>query len=85
MGQMRTLDEFADQYFRDRPEETNDYLAEIFQEFAEDNDTRASLRVIARVQDCFVLFLTSSDRFPDSVEFLLTNPFIKFGNQFIKL
>jgi HTH-type transcriptional regulator / antitoxin HigA len=53
MGQMRTLDEFTDQYFRDRPDEIDDYLAEIFQEFAEDNDTGAllvSLRVIARVQ-----------------------------------
>jgi HTH-type transcriptional regulator / antitoxin HigA len=53
MGQMRTLDEFTDQYFRDHPEEIDDYLAEIFQEFAEDNDTGAllvSLRVIARAQ-----------------------------------
>jgi HTH-type transcriptional regulator / antitoxin HigA len=52
MGQMRTLDEFTDQYFRDRPEEIDDYLAEIFQEFAEDNDTEAllaSLLVLARV------------------------------------
>ena len=43
MGQMRTLDEFTDQYFCDRPEEIDDYLAEIFQEFAEDNDTRVLL------------------------------------------
>jgi HTH-type transcriptional regulator / antitoxin HigA len=53
MRKMRTLDEFTDQYFRDHPEEIDDYLAEIFQEFAEDNDTGAllaSLRVIARVQ-----------------------------------
>jgi HTH-type transcriptional regulator / antitoxin HigA len=49
MRNFRTLDEFAKQYFRDRPEEIDDYLAEIFQEFAEDNDTGAllvSLRVI---------------------------------------
>jgi HTH-type transcriptional regulator / antitoxin HigA len=53
MRKMRTLDEFTDQYFRDHPEEIDDYLAEIFQEFAEDNNTGAllaSLRVIARVQ-----------------------------------
>jgi probable addiction module antidote protein len=53
MRKFRTLDEFAEQYFRDRPEEIDDYLAEIFQEFAEDNDTGVllvSLRVIARVQ-----------------------------------
>jgi hypothetical protein len=30
MGKFRTLDEFAEQYFRDRPEEIDDYLAEIF-------------------------------------------------------
>jgi HTH-type transcriptional regulator / antitoxin HigA len=53
MRKFRTLDEFAELYFCDRPEEIDDYLAEIFQEFAEDNDTGAllvSLRVIARVQ-----------------------------------
>jgi HTH-type transcriptional regulator / antitoxin HigA len=53
MRKLRTLDEFAEQYFCDHPEEIDDYLAEIFQEFAEDNDTGAllaSLRVIARVQ-----------------------------------
>jgi HTH-type transcriptional regulator / antitoxin HigA len=52
MRKFRTLDEFAEQYFCDRPEEIDDYLAEIFQEFAEDNDTGAllvSLRAIARV------------------------------------
>ncbi len=49
MRKCRTLDEFAEQYFCDHPEEIDDYLAEIFQEFAEDNDTGA-LRVIARVQ-----------------------------------
>jgi HTH-type transcriptional regulator / antitoxin HigA len=43
MGQMRTFDEFTDQYFRDHPEEIDDYLAEIFQEFAEDNDAGALL------------------------------------------
>jgi HTH-type transcriptional regulator / antitoxin HigA len=53
MRKFRTLDEFAEQYFCDRPEEIDDYLAEIFQEFLEDNDPRAllaSLRVIACVQ-----------------------------------
>jgi DNA-binding phage protein len=50
---LRTLDEFTEGYFRDRPDEIDDYLTEIFQDFAEDNDTGAllaSLRVIARVQ-----------------------------------
>ncbi len=50
---MRTLDEFTDQYFRDHPEEIDDYLVEVFQDFAQDNDTGAllaSLRVIARAR-----------------------------------
>ncbi len=53
MRKLRTLDEVTEQYFRDHPEEIDDYLAEIFQEFAKDNDTGAllaSLRVLARVQ-----------------------------------
>jgi HTH-type transcriptional regulator / antitoxin HigA len=51
--QLRTLDEFAEGYFRDRPDEIDDYLTEIFQDFAEDNDTGAllaALRIIARVR-----------------------------------
>jgi probable addiction module antidote protein len=50
---LRTLDEFAEGYFRDHPDEIDDYLTEIFQDFAENNDTGtllASLRVIARIR-----------------------------------
>jgi HTH-type transcriptional regulator / antitoxin HigA len=53
MRKLRTLDEVTEKYFRDHPEEIDDYLAEIFLEFSEDNDTGAllaSLRVLARVQ-----------------------------------
>jgi HTH-type transcriptional regulator / antitoxin HigA len=53
VSKMRTLDEFTDQYFRDHPEEIDDYLLEVFQDFAEDNDTGAllaALRVVARAQ-----------------------------------
>jgi HTH-type transcriptional regulator / antitoxin HigA len=53
MRKFRTLDEFTEQYFRDRPEEVDDYLAEIFQEYSEDKDIRAllaSLIILARVQ-----------------------------------
>jgi len=49
MRKLRTLDEVTEAYFRDRPEEIDDYLKEIFQDFAEDNDTDAlfaSLRVL---------------------------------------
>jgi probable addiction module antidote protein len=50
---MRTLDEVTEEYFRNHPEEIDDYLTEIFQDYAEDNDTGvllASLRIIARVR-----------------------------------
>jgi DNA-binding phage protein len=54
MRKLRTLDEVTEAYFRDHPEEIDDYLTEIFQDFAEDNDTGiliGSLRVLARVRD----------------------------------
>lgn len=50
---LRTLDEFTEQYFRDHPEEIDDYLTEIFQDYAEDKDSGAllaSLRILARVR-----------------------------------
>lgn len=50
MRKLRTLDEVTEKYFRDHPEEIDDYLAEIFQDFAEDNNTGAllaSLRTLA--------------------------------------
>ena len=50
---MRTLDEVTEEYFRNHPEEIDDYLTEIFQDYAEDNDTGAllaSLRILARVR-----------------------------------
>lgn len=53
MRKFRTLDEFEEEYFRKHPEEIDDYLTEIFQEYARDNDSGellASLRVIARVR-----------------------------------
>lgn len=53
MRNFRTLDEFEEEYFRKHPEEIDDYLTEIFQEYAEDNDSGAllaSLRVVARVR-----------------------------------
>jgi DNA-binding phage protein len=54
MRKLRTLNEVTEAYFRDRPEEIDDYLTEIFQDFAEDSDTGvllASLRVLDRVWD----------------------------------
>ncbi|WP_414624769.1 DNA-binding protein [Calothrix sp. CCY 0018] len=53
MRKFRTLDEFEQEYFRKHPEEIDDYLTEIFQEYALNNDSGAllaSLRIIARLQ-----------------------------------
>jgi DNA-binding phage protein len=50
MRKMRTLDEVTEGYFRNHPEEIDDYLTEIFQDFGEDNDTGVLL-VLLRVLD----------------------------------
>lgn len=53
MRNLRTLDEITEEYFRNHPDEIDDYLTEIFQDYAEDNDTGAllaSLRILARVR-----------------------------------
>ena len=53
MRKFRTLDEFEEEYFRKHPEEIDDYLTEIFQEYARDDDSGAllaSLRIIAQVK-----------------------------------
>jgi probable addiction module antidote protein len=53
MRKLRTLNEVTETYFREHPDEIDDYLVEIFQDFAEDNDTGtllASLRILARVR-----------------------------------
>lgn len=53
MTKYRTLDAVEESYFREHPEELDDYLAEIFDAYAEDGDSAAllaSLRVIAKVK-----------------------------------
>lgn len=53
MRTYRTLDEVTEEYFRNHPDEIDSYLTEIFQDYAEDNDTGAllaSLRILARVR-----------------------------------
>jgi len=49
----RTLDEVTAEYFREHPEEIEDFIAEIFVDYAETKDSAAllaSLRVIAHVK-----------------------------------
>ncbi|WP_017327693.1 addiction module antidote protein [Synechococcus sp. PCC 7336] len=53
MSKYRTLDQVEEDYFRKHPEEIEDYIALIFEEFSEHGDTGAllaSLRSIARVR-----------------------------------
>ena len=53
MVKYRTLDNIEENYLRDHPEELDDYVVEIFDEYAEGGDSGAllsSLRVIAKVK-----------------------------------
>ena len=53
MKNYRTLDEFTVEYFTNHPEEVEDFMSEIFADYAEDGDSIAllsALRVIARVR-----------------------------------
>ena len=53
MSKFRTLDQVEEEYFRKHPEEIDDYVSLIFEEYSEHGDTGAllaSLRIIARVK-----------------------------------
>ena len=53
MPNYRTLDEVTEEYFRDHPEEIEDFLTENFEQYARDGDSAAllsALRIVARVK-----------------------------------
>lgn len=53
MRKYRSFTEIEESYFREHPEEIDDYIAIIFDEYAKDGDTGAllsSLRVLSRVK-----------------------------------
>jgi HTH-type transcriptional regulator/antitoxin HigA len=53
MTEYRTLDQISVEYFTDHPEEIDDFLNEIFADYAQDDNSAAllsALRVIARVK-----------------------------------
>lgn len=53
MTEYRTLDEISVEYFSEHPEEIEDFLTELFAEYAQDGDSAAllsALRVIARIK-----------------------------------
>ena len=53
MTNYRTLDEVTAEYFMQHPEEIDDFLTEIFADYAQDGDSAAllsALRIVARVK-----------------------------------
>ncbi|HAZ94160.1 MAG TPA: putative addiction module antidote protein [Porticoccaceae bacterium] len=53
MTKYRTLDKLEESYFRGHPQEVDNYVCEMFEEYAQDGDSAAllaSLRVIAKVK-----------------------------------
>jgi DNA-binding phage protein len=54
MNSYRTLNEIEEQYLRDHPEELDDYIGILFDEYAETGDTAvllSSLRMITRISE----------------------------------
>jgi probable addiction module antidote protein len=53
MRKFRNLLAFTEEYFRNHPEEIDEFIKEIFEDYAEDNDSSAllsGLRIIAQVK-----------------------------------
>ena len=53
MSNYRTISKVEEEYLRNHPEEVDDYIAVLFDEYAESSDTAAllsSLRVVSRVK-----------------------------------
>jgi probable addiction module antidote protein len=53
MSNYRTITEIEEEYLRNHPEEVDDYITVLFDEYAESSDTAslmASLRVVGRVK-----------------------------------
>jgi len=53
MSNYRTISEVEEQYLRDHPDEVEDYITVLFDEYAESGDTAillSSLRVVSRIK-----------------------------------
>ena len=53
MKDYRTIDDITEEYLRDHPDELDDYITELFEEYAQDGDIAtllSSLRVIGRIK-----------------------------------
>jgi probable addiction module antidote protein len=62
MGKYRTIDEVTEEYLREHPHEFEDYLTEIFEEYAQEGNAAtllSSLRVLCRVKGVSLIAETS--------------------------
>ena len=62
MRNFRTLDEILEEYLRNHPEEVDDFVSILFEEYAQDGDTAAllsSLRVVSRIKGVSFIAETS--------------------------
>lgn len=62
MRNYRTIDDITEQYLRDHPDEIDDYISELFEEYAQDGDIAtllSSLRIISRVKSVSSIAETS--------------------------
>jgi probable addiction module antidote protein len=53
MRNYRTIDDITEEYLRNHLDEIDDYITELFEEYAQDGDTAAllsSLRIVSRVK-----------------------------------
>ena len=53
MRDYRNIDDITEEYLRDHPDEIDDYITELFEEYSQDGDIAtllSSLRVISRVK-----------------------------------
>jgi hypothetical protein len=52
MRNYRTIDDITEEYLRDHPDELDDYITELFEEYTQDGDMAtlfSSLRIVSRV------------------------------------
>ena len=62
MRDYRNIDDITEEYLRSHPDEIDDYITELFEEYAQDGDTTAllsSLRVVSRVKGVSFIAETS--------------------------
>lgn len=62
MRNYRTIDDITEEYLRDHPDEIDDYIINLFEEYAQDGNITpllSSLRIISRIKGVSVIAETS--------------------------